>query len=369
MTEPADWVRLTSVSDQFEADLLTGHLRSVGIDSRSSKSAGAPGAWLTGSQNPFGPIEIFVPSEQLDAAQDSLGSVEPTTDDDTARLPEVSPYRNGDTASFYDAYSELEWERLEATAYGRLQAIIHTDFIRQHVPRDSRVLDAGSGPGRFSVELARLGANVTVLDTSAVQLDLARRRIGEAGLLDNVEQFLQADITDLSDFADDKFDAIVCYGGALSYVRERRFEAAKELMRVTKPGGTVLVSVMSRYGASANLSRRPVIDFLKDPWEDLLWQVIETGDLSGVPSTKVVGQAHPPMHLYSSDELVDLFRECEIVAVAGSNVTATEAASALDEVASEPAAWATAVEMESRLCTKPGLLDSGSHLILVAQVT
>ena len=37
------------------------------------------------------------------------------------------------TRSFYDAYGELEWSRLEASAYGRLQAIIHTDFIQRYV--------------------------------------------------------------------------------------------------------------------------------------------------------------------------------------------------------------------------------------------
>ena len=90
MTEPADWVRLTSVSDQYEADLLTGRLESVGIDSRSSKSVEAPGAWLTGSQNPFGPIEILVPSDQLETAQGSLGSVEPAADPSAGATPRPS---------------------------------------------------------------------------------------------------------------------------------------------------------------------------------------------------------------------------------------------------------------------------------------
>ena len=43
------------------------------------------------------------------------------------------------TRAFYDAYSVAEWSRLEATAYGRLQAIIHTDFMAKH----SQALSAG----------------------------------------------------------------------------------------------------------------------------------------------------------------------------------------------------------------------------------
>ena len=38
-------------------------------------------------------------------------------------------------ARFYDAYDLAEWDRLEVLAYGRLQAVIHADFIKQHVRR------------------------------------------------------------------------------------------------------------------------------------------------------------------------------------------------------------------------------------------
>jgi 2-polyprenyl-3-methyl-5-hydroxy-6-metoxy-1,4-benzoquinol methylase len=68
------------------------------------------------------------------------------------------------TRDFYNAYGALEWARLEATPYGRLQAIIHENFINRYIKKNDRVLDAGSGPGRFSITAARAGATVTVLD-------------------------------------------------------------------------------------------------------------------------------------------------------------------------------------------------------------
>lgn len=215
--------------------------------------------------------------------------------------------------------------------------------------------------------MARLGARPTLIDTSAVQLRLAREQVEREGVAEQVEDIVRADIVDLRRFPDGSFDVTVCFGGALSYVRDRRFDAARELIRVTRPGGMLLVSVMSRYGASANLVRRPVIDFLKGERESMVWKVLETGDLSGVPSTKVPGQAHPSMHLFSGEELVDLFSACEVVSVAGSNVTATEGTKALDEVAADPDAWTTAVEMERTMCKERGLVDSGSHVILVAR--
>ena len=70
------------------------------------------------------------------------------------------------TRSFYNDYGYAEWERLERTAFGRLQAIIHDDFLKRYVKPDDRVLDAGCGPGRFTITLARLGARVTALALS-----------------------------------------------------------------------------------------------------------------------------------------------------------------------------------------------------------
>jgi SAM-dependent methyltransferase len=48
------------------------------------------------------------------------------------------------------------------------------------------------------------------------------------------------DVCDLSHLADGAFDAAVCFGGPLSYVRGRSAEALAELTRVTRPGGHVL---------------------------------------------------------------------------------------------------------------------------------
>lgn len=275
-------------------------------------------------------------------------------------------YAPAGTAKFYDAYGELEWIRLEARAYGRLQAIIHTDFLRRYVAPGHRVLDAGCGPGRFTIELARLGARPVALDTSSLQLKAAAELCQAAGVGHHVEAFMQGDIVDLSAFTDGSFDVVVCFGGPLSYVRDRRHHAAAELVRVTRPGGVLLVSVMSRLGATCNVVRRAALEVLRDPVAGQICSVLDKGELSGFPS-RVPGEMHPPMHLYSSGELAALFESCDVLAMAGSNVTATEGDPTFEGVAADAEAWATAVDVELRLCQQPGLLDTGGHLIAVVQ--
>ena len=278
----------------------------------------------------------------------------------------MTGYELGGTAEFYDAYGEREWLRLDARPYGRLQAILHTDLLREHLRPGQRVLDAGCGPGRFTIELAGIGARPVALDTSPLQLRMARDHCRQAGVEEAVEAFVEGDILDLSAFEDESFDAVVCFGGPLSYVLEKRHLAAAELVRVTRPGGRLLVSAMSRFGAACNLVRRATLDILRDPEPGQVESVLETGELAGFPS-HVPGWDHPAMHLYTSEELVQLFQGCEVIAVAGSNVTAVEGDPLLEEVASDAAAWTTAVGLERRLCRQPGLVDTGSHLILVAR--
>lgn len=52
-------------------------------------------------------------------------------------------YDAGHARLSYDAYGRREWERLERSIAGRLKAIVHADFVRQHVRAGDRVLDAG----------------------------------------------------------------------------------------------------------------------------------------------------------------------------------------------------------------------------------
>ena len=109
---------------------------------------------------------------------------------------------------------------------------------RRYVSAGDRVFEAGSGPGRFTLELARIGARIVVGDISSEQLRLHRQKTVEVE--SSTEERVVVDIIDLSRFGDGEFDATVCYGGPISYVLERADDAVAELLRVTRPGGYLL---------------------------------------------------------------------------------------------------------------------------------
>jgi len=275
------------------------------------------------------------------------------------------------TRAFYNAYGNAEWARLETYVYGRLQAIIHEDFILRYLKPGDRVLDAGCGPGRFSIVAAEAGAKMTALDISDKQLKIARKKIAEAGQTGGIEKFICGDICDLSMFSNGQFDMVICFGGALSYVCDKRRQAAKELIRVCKPGGILLISAMSRLGPVIGEAQLPDIPNLREPAGGKpglpgIWPILETGILSGIPS-RTAGMTHAPMYLFTAAELKRLFRGCKVLETAGSNVAIREFAAVNDQLAADPEVWETVAEMEKRINHEPGLVDCGSHIILAVR--
>ena len=265
-------------------------------------------------------------------------------------------------SGFYDDYAEREWERFERGAANRVNFLIHRHHLRQWVKSGDHVLDAGAGPGRFTIELARIGATVTAVDVSPVQIELNRQKVVEAGCGSSVDGRHVADIVDLSRFPDGGFDATVCYGGALSYVMDRAPDALAELVRVTKPGGNVLISVMSLVGsAGALLSTFP--ELIDRFGGDSLDREIATGDLFGPTS-----RGHR-CHMYRWSELEALLQtqDCEIVGKSASGFLAINNEHALTKFERDPELFEWFLRWEIEFCQETGAIDGGTHMIAIVR--
>ncbi len=82
---------------------------------------------------------------------------------------------------FYDDFAEREWNRLDDNPRSRVIFHVHRWYLHQFIEAGQHILDAGAGPGRFTIELASLGATVTVGDISQQQLKLNQQKLLEAG--------------------------------------------------------------------------------------------------------------------------------------------------------------------------------------------
>jgi SAM-dependent methyltransferase len=105
------------------------------------------------------------------------------------------------------------------------------------VARGMKVLDLGCGDGTTALPSARLGAEVLGVDIARNLVDAGNRRAKEAGLANL--RFQHGDATDLKELSDRSFDLAVSIFGAM--FAPRPTEVAKEMVRVTRPGGRVVM--------------------------------------------------------------------------------------------------------------------------------
>jgi demethylmenaquinone methyltransferase/2-methoxy-6-polyprenyl-1,4-benzoquinol methylase len=100
------------------------------------------------------------------------------------------------------------------------------------------VLDVAAGTGTSSAAIAAEGAHVVAADFSAGMIEVGRAR--QAG--NPRVEFVQADATQLP-FGDDEFDAVTISFGLRNIVEPKK--ALAEFLRVTKPGGRLVVCEFS----------------------------------------------------------------------------------------------------------------------------
>lgn len=109
---------------------------------------------------------------------------------------------------------------------------------RAAISPNDHVLDVGCGVATTAVTVAsRFGASVTAVDISPVMLERARAAVREAGLESQVA-VQEGDILSLP-FPDDSFDVIIAEAVTMFVDRAR---AARELVRVCRPGARVLAT-------------------------------------------------------------------------------------------------------------------------------
>lgn len=106
--------------------------------------------------------------------------------------------------------------------------------LRTYLPPGSRVLDAGSGNGRYLGELSR---NYTAIgaDISLTALGNSRAQIARS---ERFAEHLGASIHSLP-FKPGSFDGIICYGVLQHLFKEEREAAVSEFSRLLNPGGFI----------------------------------------------------------------------------------------------------------------------------------
>ena len=100
-----------------------------------------------------------------------------------------------------------------------------------------KVLDLGCGDGTTALPEARLGADVLGVDIASNLVEAGNKRTKEEGLTNC--RFQEGDASSLHELKDNSFDLVVSIFGAM--FAPRPFDVAKEMVRVTRPGGRIVM--------------------------------------------------------------------------------------------------------------------------------
>jgi len=133
-----------------------------------------------------------------------------------------------------ELWEKGDFTRIAASMRGSGEALVDGLGVEEGMD----VLDLGCGDGTTALPAAERGANVLGVDISAPLVAAGQARADAAGL-SNV-RFQQGDASELVDLADESFDLTLSVFGAM--FAPRPYDVAKEMVRVTRPGGRVVMA-------------------------------------------------------------------------------------------------------------------------------
>ena len=252
----------------------------------------------------------------------------------------------------------LEWERLTATPITRIEHLITSHWLQRYLPPSGMVLDAGSGPGRYAIDLAIRGYRVVMFDLLCEMLRLGRQKAAQAGVGPRLVTPTEGDLAALP-YEDSAFDAVISLGAPLSHITDAdtRFRAVAEMARVVKPGRPVFLTVCTRLAAyrgiafwmdlgffdqmtTAEARKRGVFDGSQ------LWYTFEPGELEG-------------MAQHAGLDVIERVG-CEGLA----NHLPMDH---LEQIERDPQRWPVWREILLETCDEPTIIGISNHLMVVAR--
>jgi ubiquinone/menaquinone biosynthesis C-methylase UbiE len=249
------------------------------------------------------------------------------------------------------------------SAYTRLEFDTTLHFLSKYLPKDGSILDAGCGPGRYAIELARRGYMLALQDIALKNLEFAKRKLKRLGLLAQANRFVEGSIEDLSAFPDESFDAVLCLGGPLSHIMNRRgrMKAVSELVRVAKARGPIFIAVINKFSMlQYELTGKYL---LKAPdGGNLFRKILVDGDHTG----KYVFTA---FHGFLPEELRDMasLTGIEILEMVGLEGLGAHHERDVNRLARDKKLWGLWLEAHYATCNHPAVQAMSEHCMLIGR--
>jgi ubiquinone/menaquinone biosynthesis C-methylase UbiE len=160
------------------------------------------------------------------------------------------------------------------------------------ITKGLKVLDIGCGDGTTALPSAQLGAEVLGIDIARNLVEAGNKRAAEHGLTNC--KFREGDATNLQEIPDKTFDVTMSIFGAM--FAPKPFDVAKEMVRVTKPGGKIIMGnwiaddptlVAQILKISSAYTLPPPEGFISPMTWGIEKNVIERFEAAGIPGANI----------------------------------------------------------------------------------
>ena len=261
---------------------------------------------------------------------------------------------------YYNQFDE--WGRLDREP---LEFKVNWHYMSQYLPSSGKVLDNGAGPGKYAIQLAEKGYDVTLTDLIPRLVALASSQAEEKGILDRFSGFHVCDARELTPCKDGEFDASLMLG-PLYHLQEEsdRVKAVKELYRVTKVRGIVFVAFMSR--------TRHIFNSLLSPkrWKpnhtmEGIQRFSENGIFNHVDEGRFTGAYYFDIHEIQPFMESNGFEQLELISSNISSIFSEEQWEYWKERGAEE--WAKVEELFIEEAKNPYVHGISSHLLFIGR--
>lgn len=254
----------------------------------------------------------------------------------------------------YDDNPEREWDRLEGFHF---EFEITKHFLHKYL-KGKTVLDIGGGPGRYSIYLAKLGYEVTLIDLSNGNVELAKEKAKES----NVEiKAYQCDARDLSKLDLGSFDNVLVMGPLYHLFKESdREKCILEAKKHLNKYGILFVSFISVTGGLNYYLDECPEELINEPAMDLFDRMAEDKSWSGMAFTEAT--------FINNVEILPFFRKLgfEKVTLFGQEGIAGTRLSLLEK--SNDTVRNKYLELSIKLRENPQYYPYSNHLMYVGKI-
>lgn len=258
--------------------------------------------------------------------------------------------------NFYNKYDEDV--RLQSNNARRLEFVTTTTYLNKIMKPSDRILEVGAGTGVYSFYYAGRGHEVTATDITPKHVSIIEAKIKESTPIRMNTRV--ADATDLCDFADETFDAVLCLG-PMYHLTERAAQekCVAECLRVLKPGGVLALAYIPRFSVFPYLVKGDR-KFVDESWINRLLD-------RGYTSSSEEDCFWTDAYFHTPDELEQMMLGTSTDRLAH---IATDGVSPLISPIVDPLSleefeiW---VKYHLRICEEPSILGASSHALYLCR--